>query len=145
MFAGLPGIGVGTLFYILMAFWMPIRELGRVIQGTSTLDNWKLIARQLFYAVGVIVTVMFSERILLWALGENHVKPFSPATWINAELGARASHSIFAAPVMASILLLGGVLLVVEVLRLTVKRQPRVKETQPQIGALESSTALARD
>ena len=24
MFAGLPGIGVGTLFYVLAALWMPI-------------------------------------------------------------------------------------------------------------------------
>ena len=63
MFAGLPGIGVGTLFYILMAFWMPFRELPRVIQGTSTFENWKTILRQMFYSVGIIISVMFAEQI----------------------------------------------------------------------------------
>jgi predicted membrane channel-forming protein YqfA (hemolysin III family) len=67
MFAGLPGIGVGTLFYILMAFWMPFRELPRVIQGTSTFENWKTIARQMFYSVGIIISVMFAERTMLSA------------------------------------------------------------------------------
>jgi hypothetical protein len=117
MFAGLPGIGVGTLFYILMAFWMPVREIPRVIRGTSTIDNWKLILRQLTYSVGIIVTVMFAEKVMLWLLGDHQVKPLSPATWVNAELGARASGSFLAAPIMASLLLLAGVVLSVELLR----------------------------
>ena len=36
MFAGLPGIGVGTLFYVLTALWMPIPECVRLIKGTSS-------------------------------------------------------------------------------------------------------------
>ena len=125
MFAGLPGIGVGTLFYVLIALWMPFREIRRVIQGTSSLENWKLILRQLFYASGIIATVVFAEQTLLWALGSSDVQPLSPATWVHAELGTRAGDSILAAPITASILLLGGVLLFVEVLRLVVKRLSR--------------------
>src|SRR5690242_4513114 len=114
MFAGLPGVGVGTLFYILIAFWMPVREIPRVINGTSTIENWKLIFRQLFYAVGIIVTVMFGERVLMWVFGESQVKPFSPATWVHGELGAHAGGSILAVPIVASLLLLAGVLISVE-------------------------------
>jgi hypothetical protein len=122
MFAGLPGIGVGTLFYILMAFWMPVRELPRVIQGTSSVATWKMILRQLFYAAGIIVTVMFAEQVMLWVLGDTQIKPLSPATWVHGELGARASGSILAAPVMASVLLLAAVLVTVEILRLVAQR-----------------------
>ena len=145
MFAGLPGIGVGTLFYVLMAFWMPVRELPRLIQGTSSLATWKIIARQMFYAVSIIVTVMFAERVLLAVLGVSQVKPFSPATWLHGELGAHASGSILAAPIMASILLLSSVLIAVELLRVVTaalsqrERQPKIG-TSLEDGALDTST-----
>ncbi len=144
MFAGLPGIGVGTLFYVVMAFWMPIRELPRLFDGTSTVQNWKLILRQMFYAIGIIVTVMMAEKVMLWVLGDRNIKPFSPATWVHGELGTHAGGSLLAAPIMASVLLLVGVLAFVEVLRVTVKR-PRVIETQPENPALDSSAALVQD
>lgn len=123
MFAGLPGIGVGTLFYVLMALWMPIRELGHVLRGTSSLAAWRLILVQLCYAAGIVVTVMFAENVLLWLLADHsRINPLSPATWVHAELGARAGGSIFAAPITASLLLLAGVLLFVEALRLIYRR-----------------------
>ncbi len=124
MFAGLPGIGVGTLFYVLMALWMPIREVPRVVAGESSFATWRMILRQLFYAAGIVVTVMFAENVMLWLLsGQSRINPLSPATWVHAELGARANDSIFAAPITASLLLLSGVLLVVEVLRLIYRRR----------------------
>lgn len=128
MFAGLPGIGVGTLFYILMSFWMPFRELPRVVAGTSTWSNWKLILRQMFYSTGIIITVMFAERVMLYVLGASQVKPFSPATWLHGELGQRAAGSILAAPIMASVLLLAGVIGTVEVMRIVMKRPERIRE-----------------
>jgi len=134
MFAGLPGIGVGTLFYVLMALWMPVRELPRVFQGTSTIETWKLILRQIFYAVGIIVTVMFAERLMLWVLGQSNVHPFSPSSWLYTELGHRANGSILAAPIMASVILLVGVIGTVEVLRIVMKRPERVRREQPEIA-----------
>jgi hypothetical protein len=131
MFAGLPGFGVGTLFYVLMALWMPIREIPRVIQGTSTIDNWKLILRQLFYAAGIIVTVMTAEKAMLWILGDRNIKPLSPATWVHGELGAHAGESVLAAPIVASLLLLAGVVLSVEILRAIVARRPRNESIDP--------------
>ena len=121
MFAGLPGIGVGTLFYVLMALLMPFYEIPRVIRGTSSLARWRLITRQLIYASGIVATVMFAERLLMWIVGQSKVAPFTPAAYLHGELGARAGDSILAAPITASILLLGGVLLVVEVWRLAHK------------------------
>ena len=120
MFAGLPGVGVGTLFYVLMALWMPVRELPRLFSGTSSVAQWKLIGLQLFYASGIIVTVMMAERLLLWMIGESP-QPFSPAAVLHSEIGARAANtSMLAAPIMASLLLLAAVLLSVELLRVIV-------------------------
>lgn len=123
MFAGLPGVGVGTLFYVLMALWMPVRELPRVVRGTSSVATWRLILVQLFYSAGIVVTVMFAENVMLWLLADqSRINPLSPTTWIHAELGARANGSIFAAPITASLLMLSGVLLLVEGLRLVYQR-----------------------
>jgi hypothetical protein len=124
---------------------MPFRELPRVFNGTSSIENWRLILRQMFYAVGIIVTVMFAEKVMLWVLGDKQIKPFSPATWVHGELGAHASGSILAAPVMASLLLLAGVIACVEVLRLVMKRPDRPREIENAQPAIDSSTALARD
>jgi hypothetical protein len=141
MFAGLPGIGVGTLFYVLMAVWMPFRELPRLVAGKSSLAQWQLIARQLFYATGIVATVMFAERMLLWILGQSKVAPFSPAAFLHEELGVRAGDSLLAAPITASLLLLAGVLLFVEVLRVIVKHTARDdRQRQPLDDVLDSST-----
>lgn len=118
MFAGLPGIGVGTLFYVLTALWMPFRELPRVVRGKSSLSAWALILRQLFHAAGIIVTVMIAERAMIAVLDSNNSQPLSPSQLIYGELSTRAGGSIFAAPIVASLMLLAGVLLTVEVLRL---------------------------
>jgi hypothetical protein len=133
MFAGLPGFGVGTLFYVVVAFWMPIRELPRVARGTSSLARWRLIVQQLFYASGIVLTIMIAERFLMWALGQSGPQPFSPAVLLSWQLAGRAPGSILAAPITASLLMLGGVVLSVEVLRLVVtrRREPPTPATTP--------------
>lgn len=143
MFAGLPGFGVGTLFYVLMAFWMPIREIPRVIQGTSSIDTWKLILRQIVYACGIIVTVTIAEKVMLWVLGDRNIKPFSPATWVHSELGAHAGGSLLAAPIMASLLLLAGVVLFVEILRAVVKPVKEPAAQGPAFGTNGKPAFLA--
>ena len=117
MFAGLPGIGVGTLFYILAALWMPVGEIGRLVQGTSSVARWRRIGVQWIYAVSIIGSIVIADRVLLWVFGEAAPASLSPARWVNEDLAARAPQSILAAPIMASVLLLGLVLLVVELCR----------------------------
>ena len=118
MFAGLPGIGVGTLFYILTALWMPVRELGFLVTGRSSFARWRLVGTQVVYACSVILSILIADRVLMWVMGGMTPGSFSPALLLHRELGAHAPHSIMAAPIMASVLLLGAVLLVVELSRL---------------------------
>jgi len=118
MFAGLPGIGVGTLFYVLLAFAMPFTELIQVVRGKSSVARWRRIALQLAHSVSIIVSIMIAERLLLFMLGQAGPESLHPARFLNQGLAGRSPHSIFAAPITASLLILGGVLLTVEVLRL---------------------------
>lgn len=117
MFAGLPGIGVGTLFYVLIALWMPVRELVRVARGTSSIERWRVILRQLSFAVSIVLSVMLAERVFMWILGAAGPESVSPARFLTQELGAKAPESFLAAPVTVSLILLCGVLLTIEVLR----------------------------
>ena len=131
MFAGLPGLGAGTLLYVLMALWMPLRELPRVFQGRSSLSTWVMILRQLFHVAGIVVTVMIAERVLLGLLDRDHPRALSPGQLLYGELSMRASGSILAAPLTASLLILAGVILSVEILRLVIERRDNEPSPEP--------------
>ena len=118
MFAGLPGIGVGTLFYVLIGLWMPMYELVRVARGTSSLARWRLILRQLFFSLSIVTSIMCAERVVMWILGEAAPDAMNPASVVNRGLSTSAPATVLAAPVIASLFLLGTVLLTVEALRL---------------------------
>lgn len=53
---GLPGTGIGGLFYIVSALWMPVCELWRWSRGRPT-GRWPLVAKQFAIAVGVLAAV----------------------------------------------------------------------------------------
>ncbi|HYS50768.1 MAG TPA: hypothetical protein VEM33_02700 [Burkholderiales bacterium] len=78
---GLPGAGIGGLFYVLSALWMPICELSRLRRGDAR-GQWPLVARQFAIAVGIIVamsgvfwaldTVLMLQQIAAHAAGQMH-------------------------------------------------------------------------
>ena|SRR5262245_56142279 len=53
---GLPGTGIGGLFYILVALWMPVCEVLRRWQGDPT-RRGALVARQFAIAVAVVASM----------------------------------------------------------------------------------------
>jgi hypothetical protein len=59
--AGLPGIGIGGLFFLLSAIFMPVAEVYRTARGRSNAGQWKLVARQFVMAWVIIFAV---ERVL---------------------------------------------------------------------------------
>jgi hypothetical protein len=134
MFAGLPGIGVGTLFYVLIALCMPVYELSRVVRGTSSRARWRLIGRQWLHAASIVVSIMLAERVLMLLLGQAGPESLNPARLLNRELMSRAPQSFLAAPMTASLLLLGGVLFTVEVVNIvrTVRRTRQAPEREAE-------------
>jgi hypothetical protein len=60
---GLPGTGIGGLFYILSALWMPVCEVLRRRRGDAP-KPWPLVARQFGIAVGVVAAMTG----VFWAL-----------------------------------------------------------------------------
>lgn len=110
MNVGLPGTGIGGLFYLLTALIMPIVELGNTLLGRSTLDRWKLVLRQVILASGVVLGLMATGWLL------NHALP-KHATVSLHTVNKQATHVLGVTPTKLTVVMLVGVLLAVEALR----------------------------
>jgi hypothetical protein len=62
--AGLPGLGLGGLFFILSALIAPFGELRRTVRGQSSVGAWLRVGRQFALAVVMIVAVDVALRLL---------------------------------------------------------------------------------
>lgn len=57
MNAGLPGAGIGGLFFVICALLAPLFEFVRVLRGRSSVERRRRVAHQFFLAVGIIILV----------------------------------------------------------------------------------------
>ena len=57
--AGLPGTGLGGVFYVLLALWMPLAELPRTLRGRSSRERWGRIASQFALACGIAILFLW--------------------------------------------------------------------------------------
>src|SRR5688500_9824800 len=64
MAAGLPGAGIGGIFYLLSALAMPICELYHTVRGDRA-TRWKLAWQQSSLALGILAGLWITG----WALG----------------------------------------------------------------------------
>ena len=53
MTAGLPGTGIGGIFYLLSAFLMPFVEIVNTLRGRSSLRRWRVVAQQFGILLGI--------------------------------------------------------------------------------------------
>lgn len=118
MFAGLPGTGVGGIFYLLLTLWMPFHELIRVFQGRSTKARWLFIARH-WALFGVVVMTIWGQTIVMrWmipASERQELKSEMAQTGFGALTGA--STGLMATSAIMALLSLAIVLAVVHLLR----------------------------
>ena len=69
MSAGLPGLGLGGLFFIFSALLAPLLELGRTLQGRSSRAAWRGVGRQFAQAAAMVVAIDLALRSLYLILG----------------------------------------------------------------------------
>src|SRR5438128_8466396 len=65
--AGLPGTGIGGIFYLASALAMPLREAYRRVRGRARGD-WRVVAAQLAIAGGILGAMWLTGRLLGLAL-----------------------------------------------------------------------------
>ncbi|HPO93756.1 MAG TPA: hypothetical protein PL072_09840 [Phycisphaerales bacterium] len=54
MTVGIPGTGLGGLFYLGLALGMPVREAALTVRGRSSWRRWKFIIRQWLLVAGML-------------------------------------------------------------------------------------------
>jgi len=64
MSAGLPGCGLGGLFFVICALLGPVRELGRTVRGRSSAADWAQTMRQFGLALAMVVAFDLTRRAL---------------------------------------------------------------------------------
>lgn len=69
MAAGIPGLGLGGLFFILSALLAPLFELPRTLRGCSSWARWRSIASHLALALLMVAALELALVVLLTALG----------------------------------------------------------------------------
>jgi hypothetical protein len=141
MTVGLPGTGIGGIFYLLLALCMPVTEFVRTLKGRTNLKRWFFIALQLLFVFGV-VAVMWSELWLLnksLALVWGALKVNSPL--IVVDQAFRQTKVMAMASASASFISLTFVVTGVHVLRFFVHRGRRrrnltIPESRPPLQIL---------
>ena len=68
MNAGLPGTGIGGLFYVVLALLMPVRELYLTARGRSSRERWRLVLQQSLIACGIVASLAATWWGLTWVV-----------------------------------------------------------------------------
>ncbi len=132
MTVGLPGTGIGGIFYILLAVCMPVKEFCRTLKGRTNLKRWFFVALQMLFVFGVIAA-MWSE---LWLLNKSLVllwgtlKVNGPMIMVDQTF--RQTKVMAIASASASFISLTFVITGVHVLRFFVHRGRRRNLTAPK-------------
>jgi len=103
--AGLPGTGIGGLFYLISALLMPFREAFLVLSGRGNRARGQLALQQCGLAVTILGAVWVTGLVLgLFHIGNNLVRHTTFA-------GMRV---FYITPVIVAFATLSGVLIAVE-------------------------------
>jgi hypothetical protein len=124
MTVGLPGVGLGGIFYLLSAALMPVRELVRAVRRERP-SRWSLVLRQTAMTAGILGALWLTG----WMLGL--VIATSPTALVaSGHTAVRSSNVHNALRVGALVLSLGTLLLVlasVQIARLLVRRPAQAR------------------
>ncbi len=144
MTAGLPGFGLGGLFFILSALLAPIFELPRILRGQSSRARWMRITSHLALALAMVVAVEVALVILMTALGAGATHG-AKATVANA--GAGGAHAMAqeggsggltlaplpVPPIAVTVALLAAILGIVKLADIARRTRPRVQTLKARI------------
>jgi NADH:ubiquinone oxidoreductase subunit 6 (subunit J) len=117
MTAGLPGAGIGGLFFVLSAYFMLVVEIQRTFRGRSSLARWRGVLRSVAIATAMVIAV----TAVVWLV---HRLAYPPAPHAEGQgSGDSADGWVPFTPVLFALAVLVAVLGAAFVLRLVVGRK----------------------
>lgn len=138
MTAGLPGVGIGGLFYLVSALLMPFRSCAAALAGRET--RWLLALRQALIAAGTLAAVLATGWAIGWLIVTFPLTPVGGGALPDSMREAPVQNAVRTAMLLASLGTLTLVLALVQVLRLWLPPRPTPKAA----GEASSSADNAR-
>jgi len=120
MTAGVPGTGIGGLFYLMAALLLPVRGLLLRMRGGRV--SWRMVAKLLFLAIGVFLGIWATW----WLLGLAIVpaaETVEAAIHVRGILRREYAEFVRWAAILAGFVTLAAVLIGTQVARLVIKRR----------------------
>jgi drug/metabolite transporter (DMT)-like permease len=120
MTAGVPGTGIGGLFYLMAALLLPVRGLLLRLRGGRV--SWRMVAKLLFLAIGVFLGIWATW----WFLGLAIVpaaETAEAAIHVRGILRREYAEFVRWAAILAGFVTLAAVLIGTQVARLVIRRR----------------------
>ena len=120
MTAGVPGTGIGGLFYLMAALLLPVRGLLLRLRGGRV--SWRMVAKLLFLAIGVFLGIWATW----WLLGLAIVpaaETVEAAIHVRGILRREYAEFVRWAALLAGFVTLALVLIGTQVARLVIRRR----------------------
>lgn len=70
MTAGLPGTGIGGLYYLLLVLLMPLRELFLFFRGQSSWPRWRVVGLLILIVTGMIAALRAQVWFISWVFSQ---------------------------------------------------------------------------
>lgn len=116
MTAGIPGVGIGGIFYLASALLMPMRSLAAVLGGRPQDARWPLALRQAAIAAGILGALWATGVALGWII--TSFIPQGATVVAGGAAGGEVRSVVKAGALLLSLGTLSIVLALVQVLRL---------------------------
>lgn len=121
MAAGIPGTGLGGIFYLFLALFMPINELLAALNGTSTSGRRRSAAFSFSMALAIMAGLIGHAWLMIVAL--NNLKGFlDPDSALFRSIN-EATMIVSPAVAMLPLYVFGALLVMLTTMRYVLKRQ----------------------
>lgn len=122
MIAGIPGTGIGGIYYILLALMMPVQETYRLCMRRSSIERWLQVAAQTGNAIGILISAWLTGWLVIYTF--NLLKFDSQSQTIKT-----MTNIISVSTFHVALVVLGSVILSVHILRLLIPVRKLPKPT----------------
>jgi len=122
MTAGLPGVGIGGIFYLASAIMMPFRSLYAMVTGRAHEARWRVALYQAAIAAGILGALWVTGLALGWIIGT--VFPHAMITAAVGDAPAHVRNVVRTSALLLSFGTLAVVLLFVQILRVALPVRP---------------------
>ena len=70
MTAGLPGTGIGGLYYLLLVLLMPVREIFLSFRGQSSWPRWRVVGLLILIVTGMVAALRAQIWFISWVFSQ---------------------------------------------------------------------------